>query len=236
MEELLGAQSGPIKRHPDFPKLERLLRESPALRRVRLPRVAYILLDEPRLAIRHIPDFCSTYHVPESLFVAIFLKIKWERRATLAARRARLVTEIRAILSSCPADALALIRYLEEAERSRNAGCPLWKKRLFPSTKKRALQMAKLSRAEWLELFIDYIATLRGSYRRLALPDTEALVACMILECLPDPATGRLPDPRTIKARYRMLCKIHHPDAGGKEERFLLLKKARDSLLSRQGR
>jgi hypothetical protein len=232
----LDSQSGPVRRHPDFAALERLLGESAALRRVRLPRVAYSLLDEPRLDPRCVCDFCSTYRLPESSFVAIFLTIKWERRAALAARRTRLAGEIRAIMDSCPSDVLALIRYLEEAERGRNEDRPVWKKRLFPATKKRALQMAKFSRAEWLELLTDYIATLRGSYRRLALPDTEALIACMILKCLPDPATGRLQDPGTIKARYRMLCKIHHPDAGGSEERFLLLKKARDSLLSRKGR
>jgi hypothetical protein len=232
LAELLSAQRGPIKRHPDFSRLERLLRESPALRRVRLPRVAYVLLNEPRLDIRHISDFRSTYRVPESPFLSIFLKIKWERRAVLAANRTRREAENRAIIDGCPVEVLALIRFLEEAERSRNADRPVWKKRLFPATKRRALQMAEFSWAEWLEFLIDYIGTLRGSYRRIALPNTEALIACMILECLPDPATGRLPASGSIKASYRMLSKIHHPDAGGNEERFLLLKQARDTLLA----
>lgn len=212
------------------------MRESPALKRVRLPRVAYALLNEPRLEIRDVGDFRSTYRLPESPFLGIFLRIKWERRAELAEMRARREAEIRSIMNGCPDEVLSFIRYAEEAERCRNEGLPVWKKLLFPATKKRARQMAKFSWAEWLEFFIDYIGALRGSYRRIPLPDTEALIAGMVLGCMPEPETGRLPAARVIKARYRILSKIHHPDAGGKEERFLLLKKARDYLLDKAAR
>jgi hypothetical protein len=231
LTRLLGAQSGPVRRHPGFSALERLLRESPRLRDVRLPSVAYRLLDEPRLDVRNVPDFCATYRVPESAFVSGFLRIKWERRAELAAGRSRREAEIGSIAEGYPSEVLTLMRYLEEVERDRNADRPLWKKRLFPSTKRRALRMAAFSRAEWLGCLVDCIGLLRAGYRRIALPPTEALVACMILECLPDPATGNLPSPATVRSSYRRLCKLHHPDSGGAEERFLLLKEARDSLL-----
>jgi len=232
LARLLSAQSGPIRRHPDFPALESLLRESPGLRRVRLPRVAYRLLDEPRLDIANVSNFCSTYRVRESSFVSIFLKIKWERRAALSIGKSRREAEIASISEGYPAEVLGLMRYLGETERSRNADRPLWTKRLSPSTKKRARLMAAFSGGEWIEFLIGYVEALRGSYRRIALPDAETLLACMFLECLPDPATAKLPARAAVLANYRRLCKAHHPDAGGSDERFLLLKKARDCLLS----
>jgi hypothetical protein len=194
------------------------------------------LLNEPRLEIRNVDDFRSTYRLPEGPFLEIFLRIKWERRAELAERRARRETEIRSIMNGCPGEVLSFIRYAEEAERCRNESLPVWKKRLLPATKKRARQMAKFSWSEWLEFLIDYIGVLRQSYRRIPLPETEALMAGIVLGCMPEPETGRLPAARVIKARYRILSKIHHPDAGGNEERFLLLKKARDYLLDKAAR
>lgn len=220
-----------MRRHPDFPELERLLRESPALRRARLPRAAYALLDEPRLEPRFLGNFRETYRLPASPFFSIFLAIKRERKAGLEGDRARRGAEIEAMARRFPREALGFMAYLESAERQRHPGAPLFRKKLFPRSKKRAGEMARLSLAQWIELFAAHIAALRAGYRRIALPDTDSLIACMLLERYPDPATGRLPSAATLRAQFRRLSMIHHPDRGGDATRFRLLVKARDRLI-----
>lgn len=229
---LLAAQPEAIRKHADFPRLERLLRGSGPLRRATLPRVAYVLLDEPRLKPCFLGDFLATYRLPESPFFALFLAIKWERRAKLEAARAARQGEIRATATRFPSEIRGFFEYLEAAERARNPGVPVWKKKLFPLSKKRAREMARFSLAEWLSMLAEYIEILRKSYRRIALPDTDSLLACLLLECYPDPVSGRLPTQAALKAQFRKLSKIHHPDAGGDPKRFRLLLRARDRLLA----
>jgi hypothetical protein len=231
LAELLAAQGGPIARQSGFAELERRLRGSAALRRVRLPALAFKLLDEPRLAIVDIPNFRETYRVPDGLFLALFLELKWARRRELDAARASRRDEIAAIMALCPAEAQAMLGYLERVEKARNAGRPVWKKSIYPATKKRAREMLGLSRKEWLDCFLRSTRLLRASYRRIALPETALCGAFLALGCFPDPATGRLPSEAELKSSFRRRSKELHPDLGGDEAGFRLIERARDELL-----
>jgi hypothetical protein len=233
LARLLAAQAGPIRRHPDFPKLEGLLRESAALRKVRLSRIAYRLLDEPRLELRNLVNFHSTYRVPASPFFSLFLSMKWDRRRSQAAAREERARQIAEIMAACPTEVLGLLRYLAEAERTRNPAAPVWEGSYRPKTKKRAREMAALTLDEWLPLLSGYVDELRGRYRRLELAATDRLLAYALLACLPDPATGKLPTDAAVRARYRESSKACHPDLGGDGRRFLLVTRARDLILGR---
>jgi hypothetical protein len=235
LARLLEAQGGGIRKDPDFPKLAGFLRDSSALQRVRLNRRAYVLLNEPRLKIRYLANFYATYRLPQSPFFPLLLSIKWAHREKLSVAREERAKRIDEIMATYPRDILGLMRYLAEAERSRHPDCPIWEKRLRPRTKKGAREMAAFELAEWLPLLEGYIETLRASYRRLVLADTDRLFAYAFLECLPDPATGKLPTKAAVKAQFRKLSKTRHPDLGGDPRRFLLIKTARDLLLGQIG-
>ncbi len=229
----MEAQGTAIRRHPEFPRLAGFLRDSAALRRLRLERIAYALLDEPRLEPRNLANFYDTYRVPKSPFFPLFLSIKWDQREKKAAAREERAKYISAVAATYPRDMLGLMRYLAEAERSRNPMTPVFMKSLYPATKKRARELAAFTMAEWLPFIAGYVEALRNGYRRLDLIDTESLIACALLECLPDPTTGRLPTRAAIKAQFRKLSMAYHPDRGGDASRFLLVKKSSDLLSSR---
>jgi len=231
LERLLGAQGPGIRKDPRFAELESMLRGSARLRAARLNRRAYALLDEPRLELRNLANFIDTYRVPDSPFFKLFLSIKWDRRASLAGARRDREARIAAIATGFPPGARGLIDYLEAAERRSNSAAPLWREELRPGTLKRAREMAAFGASEWIDFLEDYIERLRGSYRRIALADTETLVACMVLECRPDPVTGRLPSKAAIRAQFKRLSKSCHPDLGGDARRFLVISRARDELL-----
>jgi hypothetical protein len=236
LARLLGKQSPAFRRDPRFADLESMLAASARLRAVRLGRRACALLNESRLKVENLGDFVETYRLPPSPFFRLFLTMKREARARLDGLRRDRETRIADIAATFPREARGLIGYLAEAERLRNPAAPLWRAELGPGSLKRAREMAAFGLAEWISFFADYIERLRGAYRRISLVDADTLLACMILECLPDPATGRLPSKATLRTQFKRLSKSCHPDLGGDPKRFLLLSRARDALLGDDGR
>jgi hypothetical protein len=235
LRRLLDMQPPGLRKDCRFAELEAMLRASPRLRAARLNRTAYALLDGPRLRLADLPNFVDTYRVPASPFFELFLTLKWERSSRLAAARRDRERRIAAIAASYPREVLGLLGYLEEAERRIRPDAPLRRLGPWPRSMARARELGTLGLAEWIPLLADYAETLRAGYRSIALCDTETLLACMALECLPDPATGRLPSKAAIRTQYRRLSKACHPDLGGDPRRFLLVSRARDRLLGEGG-
>lgn len=231
LARLLSKQAGPFKKLPEFARLVAILRDSHALARVRLNRRAFRLLDEPRLELRHLPDFRATYRLPDSPFFRVFLEMKWDRSKASAARRASLRERVDAIMETSPSYARGMLKYLAGTERTCSLKAALFVKRLYPRTMKRAREMAAFPLARWTAAFRAHIRLLRGSYRTIVLPDDGFLMAAMVLECLPDPKTGKAKTTAEIKASFRRVSKECHPDLGGDPARFRLLVKARDALL-----
>jgi hypothetical protein len=234
LSALLGAQGPGVRNDPRFAGLESMLRASPRLAAVRLGRRAYALLDESRLGIENLPDFFATYRIPPGPFFRLFLTIKRDRRARLDGLRRDRDRRIADIAATFPKGPRLLIDHLAAVERLRNPEAPLWRAELRPNSLKRAREMEAFGLSEWIECLAGYIERLRGAYRRLPPLEAEALIACMILECMPDPATGRLPSKATARAQFKRLSKACHPDLGGDARRFLLVSRARDELVGRR--
>ncbi len=208
-----------------------MLRDSPRLRSAALNKTAFVLINEPRLEPGNLGDFLETNRLPaRPPFFKLLLTMKWERRAGLASRAKDRESRIAAIAEGFPPGARGLIAYLREAERRSNDSAPFWKAELKPGTLKRAREMAGFGPSDWITFFEDYLERLGAGYRRIALIEPELLLASMILDCAPDPRTGRFPPKAAIRARYKRLSKSCHPDLGGDPALFRLLSKARDAL------
>jgi len=208
-----------------------MLRDSARLRSAALNKTAYVLINEPRLELRHLGDFLETYRLPaQPPFFKLLLSIKWDRQKSLASRSRDRESRIAAIAEGFPPGVRGLIAYLAAAERRSNPSAPFWKAELRPGTLKRARKMASFGPSDWISFFEDYIERLGSGYRRIALADTEILTASMLLDCAPDPSTGRLPSAATVRAQYKRLSKACHPDLGGDPALFRLISRARDTL------
>ncbi len=208
-----------------------MLRDSARLRSAALNKTAYVLINQPRLEPKNLGNFLETYRLPsQPPFFKLFLSIKWERRKSLAARAQDRESRIAAIAAGFPQGARGLIAYMEAAERRSNPSAPFWKAELRPGTLKRAREMAAFSPSDWISFFEDYIERLGSGYRRIALYDTDLLLASMLLDCAPDPAMGRLPSAATVRAQFKRLSKACHPDLGGDPALFRLISRARDTL------
>ncbi len=224
LEKLLKVQSPTFKKHPDFLSIARLLATSPALTRVRLNQRAYRLLNEPRLELRYLVNFYTTYRVPKSDFFTIFLSIKWEHVQKRSDKRSARDGYIASRVAAFPRDFLALFTFLVTLENG-----------LYPRTKKRVNELSAYTLTQWLSYFTSTIKGLMKKQRVLEKIGIETLLACMLLECLPDFSSGKLPQKAIIKKQYRKLSKEYHPDlcssyVDGDKDRFLLVKKAYDDL------
>lgn len=222
LEHLLKVQGFGFKKHEDFLQLEQLLVESPALCKVRLNGRAYRLLNEPRLELRYLSNFYTTYRVPKSEFFTLFLAIKWGQIQKRVDNRSAREAYIEAQVNSFPRDFLALFNYLVTLDG-----------KLYPHTKKRVNEMSAFTIAQWLSWFTLTLGDLNVKHSIIKKIGIEKLLACMLLESLPNFHSGKLPSKTQLKSQFRKLSKEHHPDSGGDNSRFLLLKKAYEELRDR---
>jgi hypothetical protein len=113
----------------------------------------------------------------------------------------------------------------------------VWSRHIFPRTKKRVHEYLRFDNTDWIDFFKGYLAILVDRYRGLSGETTEKLLACYLLNCLPEkPDAGRSPrwpGAATVTKQYRRLSMLYHPDRGGESGMFVELKRARDVLEAR---
>lgn len=237
LARLLESQEMAILKDPRYAELWAMLRDSARLRAAALNKTAFVLINQPRLELRNLGNFLETYRLPaHPPFFELLLTIKWERLSALAARKRDRESRIAAIAEGFPPGVRGLIAYLAAAERRSNPSAPFLKAELRPGTLKRAGEMAAFGPWDWISFFEGYIERLRSGYRRITLLGTDLLIASMILDCAPDPATGRLPSAAFVRSQYKRLSKACHPDLGGDPALFRLISRSRDVVaIGRRG-
>ncbi len=233
LTELLDRQPKTLRRHRLFPQVLDSLRNSPELSRVRLSKRAFDHLHNATIPPTEVEAFCRNYGLPRHPLFPAFLTAKRdylsERERLRAARKHYILTRTRTL----PEPVVACIKYLGHLENhyNRKDEHPLWSTRLFPSTKKQVHDYEGYSAVQWIQRFREHLERLVSRYPALTPVVVERIVACFILECLPDEVPPKRPPARTVNQRYRVLCLRHHPDHGGDAAVFIELKAARDLLL-----
>jgi hypothetical protein len=215
---------------------------NPRLHTVRIPRRCYTLLHDARIAPENLSNLYQTYRLPRDPFFPLFLACKRgylaERERVRQARREYILTQVR----SMPEPRLRTLRYLGYFERGLNSAgdSPVWQDRLFPGSKKQADAYLGLSEADWQSLIRTHMRDLCSRYPRLKPSVTDLIAAQSVLELLPDvrslpesarPAAPVPPAAQSVRASYRRLSLLHHPDRGGDPELFIQIKRAHDQLL-----
>ena len=207
---------------------------SPRLRRLRVTRRCYLLLDRATIVPENLADFYRTYRLPRDPFFPLFFAVKraylTERARIREARRRYIVGSVRAL----PPALRASISYLDRLERSCNAARanPVWRKHLFPGSKKRADQFSRYSPAQWHALFRDHLSLLTRRYRSLPAAVGDRVAACLALEIIPNAVPPARPPASELNRAYRRLSLLHHPDRGGDPAMFRAIKWARDVLMN----
>jgi len=237
--DLLAAQSVSFRKHTLYPRLAARLAAVPALTAVRLDRRALAVLNRARIRPENLENLYRSCRLSADEFFPLFLRIKTELQEKRRERARLRSLEIARLVNALPPNVHDFIVLLARIEGRFDSGCPVWLENLYPKTKKRARELSGFTFAEWIAYFGWYLDLLRARYAWA--PDLRALeprllMACMVLGCMPDPATLRLPPPARIKERYRLLSKQAHPDAGGDPGLFRMISLARDTLLEQRPR
>lgn len=232
IHELLESQPAGVKKHQNFKKLENILKASPPLQRAVLNPHSWRLLKVSSLEPRYLDNFMRTYHLPERAFFELFLNIKQRYRSDLDLKIIVRRKRVEAFTKKYPARVLTAFSYLARLEATRNTKIPVWRKKLFPRTLKRAEELTGFSKDQWKALFISHFDELEVFYRRIILPKKNMFFYYLILECFPDPATGEAPSPNRIKESFRKRSRECHPDKGGDPDLFRELMDAYESIFS----
>lgn len=228
---LLEQQPKSLRKNPDYKLMLSHFHSSPRLKNLRMSRRCYSLLLHGKIAEHNLVHFYRTYRLPKDPFFPLYFKIKREYLDDRRRRREDKTRYIAEEMRSLPEPYLGFIRYLArfEKELNRAGKNPVWDEHLFPKTKKLARAYREYGREEWLEVFTRYADALEARYRNLNGIAADSLLACFILECVPEDPKNP-PDRETVVRNYRRMSKIHHPDRGGSEAHFVALKWARDVL------
>lgn len=229
---LIEHQPAWFRRHSAYPQLVSFYNANPRLRTLRIRRLCWQVMNRGRVSEENLHAFVRTYKLPDDPFFTVFFRIKREYHEWQQEKEEERLTRIASIMRGVPPNVNRFMIFLAHLEELRDSACPLWKSYFFPRTLKRANELVAQDLSEWIELFSAYLEGLHRRFRGLPFDDTSRLLACMILDCLPDLNLRRWPLPETIKEAFRSLSKQHHPDAGGNPQYFRVLAKAREVLLN----
>jgi hypothetical protein len=224
---LLSKQPGLIKKNNDYRNLANIYNASESLKKIRFTRKCYTLLNNCKILPGHLDDFYKTYRFPKNPFFPLFLKTKKEYLDKKKSDKKKRDEYIFKRMKSLPDDIKIYLGYLAKFERSINVRkrYPEWSITIYPGTRKKIDKLFKSSRIQWAMIFFAFIEKLGKRYNNVNLRYGNKIAALFVFE-LPI----RKHTEEEIKARYRMLSKKYHPDAGGSGDHFNLLQKARDIL------
>lgn len=234
LEYLLAKQPKTLRKHPYFKVMMDYYRLSSRLQELRISRRCYSLLNRATVDPQNLKYFYRTYRLPRDPFFPLFFLIKRDYQRKQHQRREERETYIAAKVRSLPEGVLHYVKFLAAYEQQlhRRNQYPVWTSTLFPKTKKRADEYTNYSILEWIVLFTEYFRRIEERYPAHTALLSDRLLACFILECLPEQTPPFLPPLSRVNSNYRRLSKIYHPDRGGNPEFFLQLEWAREVLRS----
>jgi hypothetical protein len=239
IQYLLSKQPKSLEKHSQYPAMLHYYHLSPRLKTVRFSRRCYSLLQHAKIAPENLKYFYRTYRLPKDPFFPLYFTIKRDYLKQKAQRKQEKIQYIASQMRALSPSVLGFIKFLAAYEQGLNYSGrhPVWDEQLFPKTKKRVREYAHYRYDDWIQFFRAYLQALEKRYRTPDSRTAEILLAGLVLECLPgvlprSPDLSR-PSPADVMKQFRKLSKLHHPDRGGKAERFVHLKWARDVLLKR---
>lgn len=215
--QLLDAQPAAFKKDPRYASLSERLRINPALRQARLTRLAWRLLNEPRLKPQFVANFMETYRQPKDPFYRSFLELKWDIKARSSALRSERAARIDAICAAWPEPVKNMARWLTETERLQTRLTPVCNRALKVTTLKAANLQCAWSCAQWLRYLGGLIKDLERTYPGFAPAPAQELLDWMLLESLPEPGSRKKPAAASLKAGWRRAGKRWHPDCADKK-------------------
>jgi hypothetical protein len=235
---LLSRQPKSLRKNEYYPIMLNYFYSSSKLQTLRFSRRCYSLLLHAKIDPHNLHHFYRTYRLPRDPFFPLYFKIKREYMQEQQRKKEEKTRYIADTMRRLPPPILEFIKYLARLEQRYNYSnrYPMWNKHLFPTTKKRVHEYLHFDFQDWIGFFRHYLDLLAGRYRALTGKTKEKLLACFILECLPElRASGRepkWPDEAQVIRQYRRLSLQHHPDQGGNGQVFVELQRARDLLSS----
>ena len=236
---LLKRQTAGFKKHPRYPELIYRFSVSPVIKRLRITSRCYRILNNAMIPEKNLPSFYRTYRLPKDPFFSIFIAIKSEVLEKKRSRKKAKEDWIKNEMKNVPDYLRTSMGELREFEMKLNrAGkCPEWEKTFIPATKKRVCEMKRGDIDDWTEVFDAFLERIKDRYGR-SIPTRvngvsggKILLSLIVLGFPFSIAGMNIPAKNTINERYRRLSKKFHPDLGGDERHFVVLKQARDILL-----
>lgn len=232
LAHLLIHQPKSIAKHPDYALMVAHFNTSAILRRLRISRRCYSLLDRATIAPENLADFYQTYRLPRDPFFPLFFAVKHayltDRARIRDERRRYIAHAVRALHPTLKEG----ITYLRRLERNYSAArqCPIWEKHLYPATKKRVDQYSRSTSAQRHALFREHLELLSDRYHRFPAAVAKRVAACLALGLVPTAVPPVRPTREEVNRAYRRLSLVYHPDRGGDPSMFREIKRARDLL------
>jgi len=232
LSRLLERQPKTLRKHPYYTSMYTQYVHSITLQQLRISRRCYSLLNRATVDPQNLKYFYRTYRLPKDPFFPLFFLIKRDYLQGLEKRRKEKKEYIASKMCSLPEQVLEYIKFLARYEQGLHprALYPVWSQNIFPATKKRVNEYSSFTLLEWVSVFHDYFLSLEKRYTSHTPVMSHRILACFILQCLPEENRFCRPHMKTVNSQYRRLCKQYHPDSGGDSDYFLQLKWAKDIL------
>jgi len=246
---LLFKQPAAVKKNILFKTVADFYNSDEVLKKVFIPRICFLLLNRGKVKPENLESFYRKYALPKRAFFPLFLKLKKEYYDNINKKNENIKKYIEAGIKKIPPFIVEYMNYFLKYEkilsrkvstfsnskltkriplnRKENNNPVIWKKLIYPGTKKRIDLFLKYKTADWNDLFKKYLSELKKRYKNYDENYSKKLLSLFVFE-LPIKKHSEA----EIKTKYRILSKKHHPDIGGDENLFKLINNAKNILLN----
>jgi len=225
--KLLKYQPLELKKKSDFKYLINIYNHSDVLKKTRLRRKCYSLLQKARILPENLDRFYLFYRLPKHSFFPLFLRLKREYLNKIDTKKKEKRDYILKKMRKLPYNIQFYIKSLANYEKSLSCNnCQIWIECFYPKTKKKVNSYFNYSLFDWLKTAENFKVLLVKRFKDIDINYFKRITSFLILDLTSDNNSIDL-----IKKKYRVLSKKYHPDHGGDSDYFKKIKDAYEFLI-----
>ena len=231
LDYLLKKQPKSIREFSEYLYLVSLFYSSNQLKRIRISKKCFTLLNQAKISIGKLPYFYRYFQLPEHSFFPVFLKIKQEYLLKRDEKKNQKHKFINEKLKNLDKQVKYILRILCEYEKRMNKRnkFPVWNRLIYPKSKKRLLELLQYDTLQWTKLFLAFCDEMNKYYKcKDNITSLKSRIAIFFFNVEQEDYT-----PEKLKLSIRNLAKKYHPDLKGKTSDFYIYQAMKEIIVKK---
>ncbi|HOV15212.1 MAG TPA: hypothetical protein PK771_13065 [Spirochaetota bacterium] len=226
---LLKKQPKSLRKRVEYVRLVDIYNGSDYLKKLKISNRAFTLLNKGQVNLDNISKFYQIFKLEKHIFFINFISLRNSYLTKKKSNKTEREKYIYEKMLTLPKHTKDMIRYLASIEKkiAKKNKTTLWRKLFYPTTKRKVERVLKYNNLDWTILFFEFIDEIIKKYQTTKLNNVLKKISLYAHEIYEEKTTFEI-----INKQFRILLKKYHPDTGGTNQYFIILKKCKDILVN----